>query len=411
MITDQQIEVMADRWPAVIVRFLPFLLIKIGAPLKFTMIAFSVSYIIFQFIIFYLILHVFKSPRLALLQLLVLLLGCSQGFYWCNSELIQGMSVLILFKAYWDAHGTQWNSRHGLGFLFLGLVLLYIHPLVIFPLLFIFLYDAWRKTSIEKTSLLIGIGFSLLWVVKRWLDPNWYDRMKSGVFLKNLKKYELDIWSTPAVDHFISAIWSNYHFVVLGLFMCIVILLFQKKYLLLAFTLIYVLAYTSIVFISDPQISNKFYSEINFYPLVLIFFFVILHEIDSIRFSAKAIQLTISILIIVSLIRIGISHKTYTMHLAWINAQLDNSVCNKVMVDNEDIPDDIRLDNWSLPYESLIQSHFAQSNKSMHPIINRFNKDNNYIDSIFVTQFKLLEEGDFVNDYFVWPEGPYCRLE
>ncbi|NNK89436.1 MAG: hypothetical protein HKO89_02410, partial [Saprospiraceae bacterium] len=62
LITENNITIMADRWPAVIIRIVPWILTTIGAPLIFIMIGFSISYILFQLTIFLLLAITLREP-------------------------------------------------------------------------------------------------------------------------------------------------------------------------------------------------------------------------------------------------------------------------------------------------------------------------------------------------------------
>jgi hypothetical protein len=410
LIGENKITVMANRWPAVIIRVIPYLLFKSGLSLSLIMISFSISYVLFHAIIFYIVFKTLRSPRLALLQLFVLLLVCSDGFYWCNSEQIQGLSVVLLFLAIFYLPNKVHSWTQSLLMFLTAIVILFYHPLLLVPILFVLAFNCINKKQILWDHVVIGVGFTGLWFLKSLLFPNWYDNMKSAEFANNFKLYIGNILDLPSLGVFSTELFSKYYLLLIGAILVSIHFIYQKKYIPLLFVSLSSIGYLLLVLIGSPDLKFSYYTEINFYPLVILLFYPLLVSIEAIKIPKIYIRGIITGLLLISIIRIVSYSEVYHQRLSWIEHTIQHQNCNKLIFQDIQIPESIRMQTWSLPYESAILSSGNKYNRTMHPDIQKYKSEEGYTDITFVTSFKILDKGFFTSSYFEWPEGNYCPL-
>ncbi|MBT8228867.1 MAG: hypothetical protein KJO50_01310 [Bacteroidia bacterium] len=408
LITENNITIMADRWPAVIIRIVPWILTTIGAPLIIIMIGFSISYILFQLTIFLLLAITLREPVLAVLQILVLLLACSDGFYWCNSEQIQGISIVILSFGFLRQSDLKINFKNIILMVFLFFALLYYHPILVFPIGYLFCYSTIEKLKPDLRMLGFALVFVIAWYIKNQFFSNWYDIMKSDEFADNLGLYVFNFWTLESISQFFGETWTKYHFIIPGGIVCIFVQLAQKKFLSAWYTLFIASLYFFIVIIATPTIEYSFYTESNFYILILFFYYPILKHLNDHTLNSSTFKITVTAILLISIGRIISYSGNYQKRLDWISSTMEENQCNKIIVTEDLLDHEIRFQIWSLPYESLILGHQKGMNKSIHPLVNSFEDD--YNENLFVTSFKTHEPGEINSAYFQFPEGPYCTL-
>ena len=406
MISDQRMEIMAQRWPALINRLLPFLFIKMEAPLTVVLKVFSLSYVLVQFCIFILLTKTLKTPRLGLLQIVVLIAVTCDGFYWCNSEQILGLSLVILLLAVFE--NSYITGKREIAILSaLGIIILFTHPLLLIPLTFILVCDQVLKGKINVRKTVFLAIFLVTWFLKKSFLPNWYDSMKSREFNNNLDRYINSLWDIPSLQMFTSDLISKYYVLLLGLVLILTLCLLRRKYLLLLMTSAGIMLYVLIIHIGEPSIEFPFYVEINYYGLVLVIFYFVFQLFESWSKYLVPLRVFVVAFAIISFVRISHFSQNWSNRLAWTENQLQETVCDKLLIGESEIPESIKFFTWSFPYESLLIGSLENKDKSIHVLpgksLNELNQDT------FHTVLRDLPAEYFENVYFTFPQGPYCQ--
>lgn len=404
---EEDITIMAHRWPAVVVRAIPLLLVQVKAPLWAVMMSFSLSYLLLQFLFFVLLVRDFKAPRIALVQLAVLLLACSGGFYWCNSEQVQGFSALLLLWGLWEREG-DWAFRHWFLLAFLLVAVLFYHPLMLFPFVFLGLWRSVYHLKLHLPDLLLTGIFAGLWFLKRRYIINSYDANKTKDFMSNVEQYWQQFWNIPAFEQFVGELFSKYHFILLGLLLVTVFLVQQRRWLALIFVYVYNLGYLAVVFFGGPGLAESFYAEINYYGLVLFLYFPLLKEAPTHFWKIPAFRWSLTAVFMLSLLRITLAAGPFQARYDWVKETVAEQKCGKTLIKSEDIPEEISLLEWGIPYEALLHSVGAPESKSLHVLIPDKLEKGNYQAGWFVTSLQTLPPGYLNNHYLRFPKGPYC---
>lgn len=259
---------MADRWPDVINRFLPFIGFKMGLSLKSLMVLFSISYPLIQFLLYTLTYLVEKQRIWSIMSICCLTFAVSDSFYWCASELIHGLSWLMLLMALFFRK-DQLNMYAWIALISISVICLNLHPLLIFPFGFILLYHFIYMKQFSKNGLILLTVFMILWVGKSQFLGNWYDDYKSQEFIQNFAEYKFSLWNIPSHVSFISELPIKYYVLLILLVFNGIWMVYKHKYAALSFLIVSLALYILIVHIGNPEATNSFYREVAYIPITV----------------------------------------------------------------------------------------------------------------------------------------------
>jgi hypothetical protein len=396
MISDGRIEINANRWPAIIVRFLPFVFIKLHLPLKAVLWAFSISYVLFHFILFSIVNYVLLDKKAAVLLLATITLPVVHGFFWCNSELVLGLSLLVL----WTALVSSQKQKMSLCML---PVLVWIHPLVLFPFAFLILY--YLKTSSDNRRFLLfssAVYFLLYWVKDHYF-LSWYDGIKKAAFNKNLAEYDFGDFG------FFELILNTPHWIPIVVLVLAIMLTLYKKLWFEAFsTLLFSIVYLTVLDISTgPQESSfEFYTEINFYVIFFISCFMLIQNFNYKTSVGLRYILILSCFFIPLVNWISVS-AFYADRIDWYNSILE--LGDRKIYNSADFKDAPLVMSWASAFETLLISSINGKSQS---ILIHHNPDK-YRDSlsfdILLTEYKSYPIDSLDTYYFNLEKKSYLN--
>jgi hypothetical protein len=156
------------RYGSWIPQLLPVTLIEFGLPLEAVLRSYSVSFILFHGLVFYIIAFRLKDGPAALALPLTLTAAFHYMFYYGISELYQGLSLSVLLWAVlrraWSVGASMWWS---VGALLLNVVISVYHQLLVLPLVFLLVHVSledrrWRERKVWALGLAL-----MLWYVVR----------------------------------------------------------------------------------------------------------------------------------------------------------------------------------------------------------------------------------------------------
>lgn len=102
---------------------------------------YSVVFALYYLGVFLLSAYWFKNAQVALVVPLLFVLIASRTFYWAQSELPQGLALLLLFYAGVARQAPLQRSFSTLALLALVPAFIFCHPLIVIPFLFLWTYD------------------------------------------------------------------------------------------------------------------------------------------------------------------------------------------------------------------------------------------------------------------------------
>lgn len=354
------------RYVATLTQSFPLMASRLGLSLTTVAILYSLSFEIVYFIVFLILITVFKNRLLALAFLLFSTLMVRHTFFWCLSEVVQGAAVYFIYLAFWFKSIDSGRYKSGffnslIMFILLAL-LVFSHPLMPFCVLygsaFFFLFYRKADLSIRKSILIHGIAYVLMYVLRSLLLRTSNDTYASSGLISGLKLFPHYL-NIPANAKFAHYFICDYTFVsilavVIGLYYLV-----KREYLFFILFCVSFIGYAFMVNISDINGPEQYYVEYRYLYLsvfvILPFVYQLLPEIKNLRIRALAIALPV----LMSLIFIFNLHPTYIKRTIW-HRDLMNSTShlkNKKLIL---APDDGMLDSlkmlWGVSYEMWLIS-------------------------------------------------------
>ena len=162
----------AGRHAAVFPQTLALLAMKMNLPLRVILLSYSISFILLYYLVFLVIVYIFKLDWLALAVPLLFVLGIKYSFFWISTETQQALVYTILFYAFliWSMKFRQtfivWIFRV---FAASGILLLcfYSHPVSLFTVLFVLgFYMVENNRWLKPEGYILGSVIVTLAVVK-----------------------------------------------------------------------------------------------------------------------------------------------------------------------------------------------------------------------------------------------------
>lgn len=389
LLHDDYIIINAKRWPAAIVRVLPFMVFKLGGGLKAIMISFSLAYTLYHLLVFYLIRFVNKQSAVSICYLAYLIIPVAHSFYWCNSELILGLSLVFLL----------WSSIEKGKKIFSTILVLLIpwfHPLLILVVLFfVILSGLFDKGNWKWYGFLtvLSLGMDL---IKKIGFPNWYDTMKQNAFAKELQTYSIDSCR-------IFELFSNveYYPIALTFILSTLILVFRRAYTKTFLFIGFVFSYLLITDIGITEYHLHFYHEVSFLVVFVASIYAVYNHINWIQ---RSVAVIISTFCILGFFRIYDTSSIYNERINWI-AGFSKENDKAIIKYDSDLHTPLVLP-WAVSYESAIISTLNGETRTFLMVDN---PENYTIDKsiIFLGHSLVYDESTVNRGYFNFSKGPY----
>lgn len=348
-----QIDAMADRYVSMIVRVLPFTLIKLGAPLRLVLLSFSLAYMLFHALMYYIVAYRMKRPFLALAIPATFSIAVIHGFYWCNSELFQLSSLAVLFYAVL----TQ-DFKLPAKLIFMTLIAglcFFVHPLTFVLLSFIIGFEVVTRTE-HKDYWIFAVFIMIAHFMKSHFLPNWYDDSKTKEFTSNFKSHFWEIWNVPSVQNFFED-WTVFATPILLLGGALTMCIYLRKYKGALVLLGAFLFFFCIVHLGDIKGDYLFYIQTNRLPLSWMSIVVICRLLPELNSRWPVVIL--AVLMLLGLVSIVNLSSTYQARIAYIESLVQKSTPKEYMHLDEVDMSTLEM-HWGMPAESLIISHLNQ---------------------------------------------------
>ena len=396
MIVEDKIEIMAGRWPASIIRWLPFLAVKAELPLQVVLHIFSFSYLLFHFIVFAILRWWMQEKKVANFYALWLLLISGHAFFWNNSELIQACSVLFIWMALVKQEDSGLLRRVGL--LSCLIVLLFYHPLILIPIVAVLLLWILQNPKRAKEYLVYLFSTVILYGVKSSMFTNWYDAGKKETFNNNLKEHGLGILNSEGFLNNVQSFFTSWNATIT--IICIAAMYFfckERKWLLVLGLPLGILLYNVLIAFADPNIGYAFYNEVNFIPLTAIILLGCM-QLSHRIIDSKAICI---VLLLFFVFRISYNSRFYSDRIQYWSG-LVSELDTKTLKNESELAMDTLIMSWASPYESLLINKLIGGIRDktllVHPNAKQF-KDTQK-SNIFLSHFKSYTIEEVNNRYF-----------
>ncbi|MBI5917056.1 MAG: hypothetical protein HY842_16920 [Bacteroidetes bacterium] len=421
LLSEQRIQVYHYRFVTAVPQVVPFLLMKMGAPLWALAMGFSAAYILYCFAIWHLLVRYLRCDGLGWVLISLCTLMTFDGFYHIQSEFNLGLALLmlafgvVLRNARLDA-AWQWAAL-----LPLAATVGFSHKLSIIFSVFLWAFFWLKIKELRHWRYVVLLAvFVVVTAIKSAFFTNWYEAAKQAEFAANLEHYLPRLWDIPAHAVFLERCLRYYYLLPVLLGVVSVFYGMKKQWLRLGLVWSFSLGYLLLYNIADPQAQFRFYSEVSYLPLSIFvavpLFFDVLGEIKtSGRFrNLPDVRYIIAAVLLLRLATIAWNHQTVGRQFAWIESKMAKPG-HHFLLKKENAPMDTVLMEWGVPFTAMHLSalHGPDSAKTLLilPDFQWFEDKMERDDVLFSPFHKVLEKGDLNERYYRPKVGRYEMLK
>jgi hypothetical protein len=411
IINVETLQIQEHRYGSFITQLLPLLAAKWHLPLGAVVLLYSLSFNLFYLCIVLLLLYRFKEQSLAILMSLYFVLFVSDTWFWMNNEVHQGIAWMFLFFAvirWFGKRKAPWPIILPF-FLLLAFLALYTHPLVLFPMSFLWLFFITKKDwpysrfpTVIFSGVLMAVAISKIILsagamsyydveklqgIKHISFQNILGGLHSPFTKELLKRTSWNYWLVPVL--FITGLYAAWK---------------KKAYwhagLSLGFALFYFAALC--VTFNDFQ---PFYTESELMPASILFATPFVFYAFP-KLKQKQQILLLASIFVIRLAYIGYASPKWTERKAWIMTTLEKmreQHLSKAIVHESERNKKILIMNWGTPCESIIASALRGDKPQQTFVVdkpenlaNRMPPDSSYM----IASFELMKNTSLNNFYF-----------
>lgn len=356
------------RYGSFITQMVPLIGLKLHLSLRAILLAYSVSFNLFYFIIILFLVYRYWQYGMAILMALYYTLFVSDAYFWTNNEVHQGIAWMFLFFAvsFHKAANHQGKVSQFFIFLVLAALAIFTHPLIMISTLFLwgYLYFDKEQWPYNKGQTILYSLLLIIIVIVKFRTSNGasYD----GDKLKQTMHIDLDsiknALQNPMLHTFLRHCLYNYWIAVLVAITGLATLAKQGKWLLLIWTVVAAAGFVilmSLTYIGAYDRHVQFYMESEWMTLSIIMATPFVLNFLPLLRPNIAVWLLFSIFI-VRFIYIGMAAPAFTERISFVEQglqQMRKKRLTKVVLikENSEIEDKLLMD-WGLPDESLMAS-------------------------------------------------------
>ncbi len=369
---DKHLQIQQLRLGSFITQIVPLVAVKLHVPLKYALLAYSLSFNLFYLLVMAVLIFGLRNYRLSILMAFYYLLMATDTFYWPNNEVHQGMAWMFLFFGILLRAGARNADSLSLVlivFLIGGLALM-THALVSIPFVFLLVFFTclgrhdW-PFSREKTIVIFVSAIIMLLV--RILVIKYFAGYDSGL-LSNLPVWKARSFREAFTNDCARALLANLrtNFWLLPVFFLIgaVSLIKRRKYFLLIWTTIFSISFFLVCCVAFSGFL-AFYIESEVMPLSILactpFVYISLSE-----FRRELVWAVLFFAFAVRIQRIHTSSYLFTSRYRFLNDvvfRMEQRGINKLaLIRKTDLTDQRFMLDWGVPAESLLASALLGQN-------------------------------------------------
>ena len=407
------------RFGAFVTQSFPLVGAKFGLSLKSIMQLYSVGFVLFYAAIFTIIIRLLKSVKFAIIMLLFSTLMVTHTFYWIQSELPQGIALMILYFAFLKymslVDKNRDNSIINIPVIVVSsFVLAFIHPLMIFPVAFVTFYFIIIDSDGRKLYLSSFISFFAIYILKSIFFKTEYD---SGAMkgIINIFKLFPNYFTLQSNKNFIHYIINDYYLLIATLLVVLGYYISKKNYLKALLVAFFFFGYLLLVNVSYPAGAENFYMENLYLPLAVFVIFPLVFDLF-VRLRYKILWPVLILILAIRITDIYFAHPLYSDRVQYIEdyiEKVNNSKQKKQIIDEKLMSKDTLLMSWASPYEFWLLSTI-KTGKTLSIFItddiNAFEWGKNY-NKKFLTKWGTFDYSELPSKYFIMKDSSYYSIK
>ena len=407
IIKDGEFAIQNNRFVAFFTQLFPLLSSKAGLSLSVVMKLYSASFIILNFTCFIILAFVLKSWRYGVIMVLLNVLMVTHTFFWAQSELQQGLPILIIYfgliEYYLKLEERDIKYYVLQGFMqVLLLVLVFAHPVIFIPAVFLYVFYMYRDSINRKYyGMNMGVFIALLGI-KTIFFSTAYDTQAGGSAL-NLLTFFPNYFTHQSNYNFVRYVINDYYFLIIGAIAIGLFYMRSKRWFELLLSGGFFIAYLLLVNLSYPGGEHQFYLENLYLPLTIFVAFPLVYDLMpklKMSYAAYALILVVTI----RLADIYYTHNFYEERVDYLYGLIDEVQAGdntKVLLKEREADKEALMMTWAVPYEVWVLSTYRDQQSSSIILTENVN-EKSYIQQ-YSTKFSATW-GDF--EYNSLPE-PY----
>lgn len=358
MLKNNSFVILNARFGVAATEIFPLMASRAGLPLNSIIFAYSVGFMVYYFVCF-LICGLLKQYEFGLLLLFINILFITDTFYWIQTELPQGLALMMVFFALVNS-GYSAKAKFIVYPLLMVLVvfLVFFHPLIIFPFYYIIAFSLLSNDQpAEKRKILYGaaIAYVLVLIVKMLVFTSPYDKHAIGN-ASNLYKLFPNYFLLHSNRVFLEDCFAKYYWIALMGIVITVVYIRSKQWLKLSLFICASVGYLLLVNISYPDRTTPlFYIENLYLPMSIFIGFPFLKDVVP-TMNRKLAIATLALVAVTGCLRIYTANKPYVARLNMERHMIDTSQGKKILIlQNSAIYNKFIL-TWATPYEFWLLS-------------------------------------------------------
>lgn len=419
ILKDDTFAIQNFRFGAIFTQLIPLVGGKLQLSLDTIMLLYSAGFIVYYFICYAICGSVLKQYGLALVLLLGNILFVTDTFFWIQSELPQGLAFMMVVLSLVNYSKSKPDNPWLLSLVFAGgVTVAFFHPLLLFPLGFIFLYSLLNSELFLNKKLFLSffIFYLLIVVIKTIAFKTPYDNTAfSGV--KNFLTLFPDYFTIDSNKVLLKNFITKYYWIPVVSIWLVVVYVSKKEWLKLGLLVVAVTGYFLLINVSYPSGATDFYIENLYLPIGIMLAVPLVYDIFPVlSFRNKNMPiLLIATIITTGLLRIFIHSDPYVARLEWGKGILNKYEGKKVLMHSSEAPMDTLLMTWGTPYEFWLLSTAEKGTSASIAILDDIegvkwaagNKQD------FITQWGVFNYKDLPKTYFKFSDttSSYILME
>ncbi|MEY3367310.1 MAG: hypothetical protein RI973_465 [Bacteroidota bacterium] len=419
LVNEKRIQIYHHRFVTALPQLLPYLLLELGAPLWLLALSFSVAYVLFHSIVYYLLVSRFRGQLMGWVLISLFTFISLDSFYHLQSEFYLGLSLLLLLFGVVLSRPTMDFGWGWLSILLLAVAVGFSHKLALIFFGYSWLFFFLRNPVLRhRKYVLFALLFIVVAALKSAFFTNWYEAAKQVDFQTNLQQYLPALHRIPAHRIFWEHCQRHYYLLPVLMLFTSLYQLYQRHWARLVLMWLAVPAYLLLYHISDPGTPYRFYAEVSYLPVILFvslpFFYDLVDDMLR-RWHPGWVSLGLLLVVASRLIVIADNRRTFSRQFSWIKArteQLERAGENRMILGGEGIPMDSVIMEWGIPFTAMHLSSLEQPGASRTVLIM---PDPAVYDAYmgrsdcFLTPFKVMKDSELNGDYYQLSPGYYRR--
>lgn len=392
-----------NRFGAAFTQVFPLLASKMNLSLHAVALTYSLSFLIFYFTVFLIVLLGLKNEKMALVILLFNTVLVRHSFYWIQCEFVQGAIFTLLYLAITE-HAIR-KEQVPLWFYivtpFFLITIVYFYPLLLFIMLFgIAFFILLYRNRVVLLSAILG-AYLIIFAIKILFLNNFYDAQSmSG--LKNILQEFPHYFQLTSFRNFYGYVLNDYYLLFIFWLINCLYLLAVKKYLHLLLMSAFLFGVCFLINVNFAQGVDQFYLESQYLILVVFvampFAYLLMQEKRFIPACALLIVFSVSL----SLMRIHVTRKIYQKRVAYVRTLSAESTAKRMMP-KEQVNSHILRFTWGISFEAWLLSNI-ENERTASVVYEEQDGQFDYLmadPKIFITQMGLYNYEDLNGRYFV----------